>query len=115
MPRIVIPDDAPPVIAGSRAYQDLLSRAEVEYHDTLPGTEDRLIERLSRAGIAINIRSSTRFTENVFARCPQLRMLSLWGTGTDNVDLAAAARYGVTVTNTPGVGAIAVAEHTLAL
>ena len=30
-------------------------------------------------------------------------MLSIWGTGTDNVDLDAAARHGVTVTNTPGV------------
>jgi D-3-phosphoglycerate dehydrogenase len=42
-------------------------------------------------------------------------MLSLWGTGTDNVDLAAAARHGVTVTNTPGVAATSIAEHCLAL
>jgi len=42
-------------------------------------------------------------------------MVSIWGTGTDNVDLDAAAARGVRVTNTPGVGAVAVAEHTLAL
>jgi phosphoglycerate dehydrogenase-like enzyme len=41
--------------------------------------------------------------------------VSIWGTGTDNVDLDAAGRHGVTVTNTPGVNAFAVAEHTLAL
>lgn len=42
-------------------------------------------------------------------------MLSLWGTGTDNVDLGAAAAHGVMVTNTPGVSAPSVAEHALAI
>ena len=115
MPRIVIPDDAPPVMASSAAYRKLLERTPVAYHDTLPGTEEALIERIAGAEIAINIRSSTRFTENVFRQSPDLRMLSLWGTGTDNVDLGAAAGYGVTVTNTPGVSAFSIAEHALAL
>ena len=35
--------------------------------------------------------------------------------GTDNIDLAAAARHGVTVCNTPGANAYAVAEHAIAL
>ena len=80
-----------------------------------PGSEERLAERIGEAEIAINIRASSRFSEEVFARCPRLRLISIWGTGTDNVDLAAAARHGVTVTNTPGVSAVAVAEHALAL
>jgi phosphoglycerate dehydrogenase-like enzyme len=87
MVRIVIPDDAPPVMAASHAYRKLLEQTPVSYYDTLPGTEDRLIERIAAAEIVINIRSSTRFTGNVFANCPALRLLSLWGTGTDNVDL----------------------------
>src|SRR5438128_2543320 len=115
MAKIVIPDDAPPVMGPSRAYRTLLDRARVEYFDTLPGSESGLIERIRRAEIVINIRSSCRFTENVFTQCGQLRLLSLWGTGTDNVDLRAAARHGVTVTNTPGVAAISIAEHCLAL
>jgi len=102
-------------MAPSDAYRSLLQRVQVDYHDTLPGTEDRLIERIAGAEIVINIRSSSRFTENVFRRSPELRLLSLWGTGTDNVDLYAAARQGVTVTNTPGVSAASVAEHALAL
>ena len=115
MPRIVIPDDAPPVMASSAAYRKLLDRTPVDYYDTLPGSEDSLIERIAGAEIVINIRSSTRFGESVFQRTPNLQLLSLWGTGTDNVDLAAAARHGVTVTNTPGVSAISIAEHALAL
>jgi phosphoglycerate dehydrogenase-like enzyme len=77
--------------------------------------EADLIERIRSAEVVINIRSSCRFTQNVFEQCGQLRLLSLWGTGTDNVDLAAAKRHGVTVTNTPGVAAISIAEHCLAL
>ena len=42
-------------------------------------------------------------------------MISIWGVGTDNIDLAAAARHGITVCNTPGANAIAVAEHAIAL
>lgn len=119
MLRIVIPDDAPAVLGPSRAYTDWRARAAaryaIEYYDTLPGGEERLIERIRDADVVINIRSSSKFTAAVFEHCPKLRLLSLWGTGTDNVDLAAAARYGVTVTNTPSVSAPAIAEHSLAL
>jgi D-3-phosphoglycerate dehydrogenase len=115
MPRIVIPDDAPPVMRPSRAYAGLIEKTPVDYYDSLPGSEERLIERIRDAEIVINVRSSSRFTEGVFAACPALKMLSLWGTGTDNVDLPAAARHGITVTNTPGVSAPSIAEHSLAL
>ena len=115
MPKIVVPDDAPPVLAGSRAWSALREQAGLAYHDTLPGSEARLIERIGDAEVAINIRASSRFTAAVFAACPRLRLLSIWGTGTDHVDLDAAARHGVTVTNTPGVSAVSIAEHALAL
>ncbi len=115
MPTITVPDDAPPVLAPSAVWPELLSRAEVDYHDTLPGSEERLLERIRDSEIIINIRSSCRFTAAVFDQCPRLRLLSIWGTGTDNVDLPAAARHGVTVTNTPGVSAPSIAEHCLAL
>ncbi len=113
--RISIPDDAPPVLRTSKAWPDLAARAEIDYWDTLPGSEETLIERIGAAEAVLNIRSSCRFTERVFAARPALRLLSLWGTGTDHVDLAAAARHFVTVTNTPGVAAVSIAEHALAL
>ena len=115
MTLISIPDDAPPVLAGSAAWPGLQAGAQLDYHDTLPGSEERLIERIGAAEVVLNIRSSCKFTETVFAACPKLRMVSVWGTGTDHVDLAAAARHGVTITNTPGVSAISIAEHALAL
>jgi phosphoglycerate dehydrogenase-like enzyme len=114
-PKIAVPDDYPPVLAPSQAYQKLTARTPVDYYDTLPGSEERLIERLRDAEIVFNIRSSCKFTASVFAACPRMRMVSIWGTGTDNIDLAAAVRHGVTVTNTPGVSAPSIAEHSLAL
>jgi len=113
--RVSIPDDAPPVLATSAVWPDLARRAELDYHDTLPGSEDLLIERIGAAELVLNIRSSSKFSERVFEACPRLRLVSLWGTGTDHVDLPAAARHGVTITNTPGVSAISIAEHALAL
>ncbi|OKK22101.1 oxidoreductase [Streptomyces sp. CB00455] len=44
----------------------------------------------------------------------RLRVIGRAGAGTDHVDLAAAARHGVTVTHTPGSNANAVAEFALA-
>ncbi len=115
MPRIAIPDDAPAVLRASAVWPQLAARATLDYHNTLPGSEDRLIERIGAADVVLNIRASSKFTERVFAQCPRLRLISVWGTGTDHVDLAAAVRHGITVTNTPGVSAISVAEHALAL
>jgi D-3-phosphoglycerate dehydrogenase len=114
-PLIVTPDDAPPVLAPSAAYPRFAQEHRVEYHDTLPGSSERLVERIHEAEVVINVRSSTQFTAAVFEACPMLRMVSIWGTGTDNIDLRAAAARGVVITNTPGVSAPSIAEHTLAL
>jgi D-3-phosphoglycerate dehydrogenase len=46
---------------------------------------------------------------------PALRVVARYGTGVDAVDLDAAARAGVVVTNTPGANSEAVAEHAIAL
>src|SRR5436190_662591 len=112
---IVIPDDYPVIMAASAAYRRFAEATPVSYYDTLPGSEAGLVERIRDFEVVINIRSSCKFTASVFAACPRMKLLSLWGTGTDNVDLAAAARHGVTVVNTPGVSAPSIAEHALML
>ena len=113
---LVVPDDEPPVLAGtpleerSRALAD-----QVEWHFTRPVSEADTIARIKDSEAIINIRSSVQFTRNVLAACPRLKLLSVWGTGVDHVDLAAAAELGITVANTPGYGAPYVSEHALAL
>ena len=77
--------------------------------------EAELIRRVRDAEVVVNIRAYARFTAAVIESSPNLRLISVWGTGTDHVDLAAAQQRGITVTSTPGVNAHAVAEHTMAL
>ena len=114
MARLVIPDDDPPVIVPSAAFR-ALSTHDLTVSEGRPLTPEALLERIRDAEIVINIRSTSRFTAEVLRECPRLRLISIWGTGTDHVDLEAARERGIRVTNTPGVSAIAVAEHTLSL
>lgn len=115
-PLIVVPDDFPSVFENSAAHERAVRLGEVRVYTQRGADEqDELIRRIDRARVAINIRAHARFTDAVFAACPKLEMVSIWGTGTDNIDLDAAGRRGVTVCNTPGVNALAVAEHTIAL
>jgi len=116
MALIVVPDDFPTVFAGTEAHERLKALGEVRvFTERGADQEAELIRRIGPAEAVLNIRAHARFTEAVFRACPSLKLISVWGTGVDNIDLAAAARRGVTVTNTPGVNAFAVAEHTLAL
>ena len=114
MATIVIPDDEPAVMSRSMAFRHLAGH-NVRTYPTRPSGPGELADRIADSDIVINIRSTSRFTADVLEKCPALRLISIWGTGTDNVDLEAARRQGIRVTNTPGVSAVAVAEHTLAL
>src|SRR4029453_10318721 len=102
------------VMSPSAAFRRL-SGHDVRAYPTRPSSPGELADRIADSEIVINIRSTSRLTADVLEKCPALRLISIWGTGTDNVDLAAARARGIRVTNTPGVSAVAVAEHTLAL
>nr|WP_255430147.1 NAD(P)-dependent oxidoreductase [Streptomonospora sp. PA3] len=54
-------------------------------------------------------------TADVLARAPRLRSVVRTGVGYDSIDVAAAGRLGITVSNLPGVNANAVAEYTIGL
>lgn len=56
-----------------------------------------------------------RVTANVIDASPQLRIVARLGIGLDNIDVPAATRLGVMVTNVPDYCLVEVAEHTLAL
>ncbi len=113
---ISVPDDFPSVLTGSPAEAQLHALGDVALF-TERGAEDEaeLIRRVRGACAVINIRAYSKFTARVLGACPDLRIISIWGTGTDNVDLTACGARNVTVANTPGVNAHSVAEHTLAL
>lgn len=64
---------------------------------------------------ALVVRSSTRVTDDLMAKAPNLRVIARAGMGVDNIDVAAATSRGITVLNTAGANAISAAEHTFAL
>jgi D-3-phosphoglycerate dehydrogenase len=114
--RIVIPDDSPPVISGTPALEQIRASGETVVYNSPPGSEEDLIQRLQGAHTAVNLRGYCKFTSRVLeAARPTLKHLAIWGTGTDNIDLAAARQLGVVVSNTPNTATDAIAEHCLAL
>jgi D-3-phosphoglycerate dehydrogenase len=113
--KIVIPDDYPPVISGTRHLERLRELGEVRVYNSRPQSEEELIKRIENADVVVNIRSYCQFRKEVLRKAGSLKMLSIWGTGTDNVDLDAARELGIPVTATPGTATESVAEHTLAL
>lgn len=114
---IVIPDDFPPMYASLDQVdlRRLRPYGDVRLHTTRAADRAELFTRIEPAEVIINVRAYTALDDDAMAHAPQLKMISILGTGTDNVDLEAARRRGVVVTNTPGVGAPSVAELTLGL
>ena len=116
MTRIVVPDDYPTALAGTSAERALRALGDVTIcAERGADQEAELIRRIRDADVVLNIRGYTKFSAAVIRACERLRLISIWGTGTDNIDFASTRARGITVTNTPGVNASAVAEHTVAL
>jgi D-3-phosphoglycerate dehydrogenase len=63
-------------------------------------SEDELIALLP--GVDGAVVGDDPFTERVLVAGDRLRVISKWGVGIDNIDVAAARERGITVTNTPG-------------
>lgn len=81
-----------------------------EYEATLP---DQLIDRLERAEVAITNKVPLR--EDSLKHLPQLRLIAIAATGTNNIDLEYCSAHSIAVTNVRGYSTHSVAEHTFAL
>ncbi|MFJ4110962.1 2-hydroxyacid dehydrogenase [Pseudomonas sp. NPDC089758] len=74
---------------------------------------DQVAERLQGAVAVVS--NKVMLDANALAANPQLKLILVAATGTNNVDLAAARAQGITVCNCQGYGTPSVAQHTLAL
>jgi phosphoglycerate dehydrogenase-like enzyme len=114
--KIVVPNDFPTVFRGSAAEAELKKLGDLTvFSERGADVEDELIRRIAGAEAIVTMRAHSKYNARVLDASPKLRFISVWGTGTDNVDAAACAERGIEVENTPGANANAVAEHTLAL
>ncbi|EJO95660.1 glycerate dehydrogenase [Ectopseudomonas mendocina DLHK] len=85
--------------------------AELTLHaQTAP---EQVAERLQGAQVAIS--NKVPLNAATFAACPELKLVLVTATGTNNIDLNAARAHGVTVSNCQGYGTPSVAQHTLML
>jgi phosphoglycerate dehydrogenase-like enzyme len=100
---------------GDEVDRYLTSHGVETVHAPLVGRRDpeQLVELLE--GVDAALVANEPMTAEVLARAPRLRAVVRTGVGYDSIDVAAAARHGISVSNLPGINANAVAEYTLGL
>ena len=76
-------------------------------------TPEQLVERLR--GVTVAISNKIDLDAAALQACPDLKLVLVSATGTNNVDLEAASKLGITVCNCQGYGTPSVAQHTLML
>ncbi|OOF69610.1 2-hydroxyacid dehydrogenase [Rodentibacter caecimuris] len=82
----------------------------IEYEHTMP---EQTIERAKDADIVIT--SKVIFNREIMQQLPNLKLIALTATGTNNIDLVAAKELGITVKNVTGYSSVTVPEHVLGL
>lgn len=82
----------------------------IKYDNTLP---HEVAERVADADIAIC--NKTLFTREVLEQTKNLKLICLFATGYNNIDVAYCREHGITVCNAGSYSTDAVAQHTFAL
>jgi len=96
---------------GDNPWDELEALGPLEvYQKTVP---EELLARSRNAEILLT--NKTLLDNKALAALPRLRFISVLATGYNVVDLEAARRYGVQVSNVPTYGTSSVAQHTFAL
>lgn len=104
--RIAIAGNYPPGVADT--FRSELTRPGVE---VIFAPDQASFDALSDADVVLL--RILKMPEKDIARLPSLKAILRWGVGFDTVDIAAAGKRGVSVCNTPGANAYAVAELTV--
>ncbi|MFF1607579.1 NAD(P)-dependent oxidoreductase [Amycolatopsis sp. NPDC058278] len=100
---------------GDDVDRFLLGSGLETVHLPMTGRRDPAQLAAALAGIDAALVANEPLTADVLAQAAQLRVIVRTGVGYDSIDVAAAARLGISVSNLPGVNANAVAEYTLGL
>lgn len=96
---------------GDLSWAALEALGEVVVYER--SASDQVVERLTGARIALTNKAPIR--EPHLAALPELAYIGVLATGYDVVDVAAARRLGVTVTNVPAYSTASVAQFTFGL
>ena len=113
--KVVVPGDNPPQIQESPHLDRLAPYADVLLYANHCTSAEEKLERAGDAEIIINSRGMVTWPAEVLHQLPRLRLISTCSIGTDMIDLEAAKKRGITVSNQPGRTAPVVAEHAFGL
>jgi glycerate dehydrogenase len=86
---------------------------EHHWQDHAGTSEDEVVARLAGASVAVTNKVPLRAA--AIARLPDLKMVAIAATGTDNVDLEACRARGIVVANIRNYSVVSVPEHCFAL
>lgn len=113
MARILVTTDY--LHPGDAVDRYLTDRGHVTEHLPMRGPRDveQLVAALQGADGALV--ANEPLSAGVLERAPDLKAVVRTGVGYDSVDVEAAARLGISVSNLPGINANAVAEYTLGM
>jgi D-3-phosphoglycerate dehydrogenase / 2-oxoglutarate reductase len=92
-----------------------LDQAPDAQYDLKPSGSKADLLRLIPDYDALIVRSGTAVDADILAAGTRLRVVGRAGVGVDNIDVAAASRRGIIVTNTPSANNIATAEQAIGL
>ena len=101
---VTVLDDYQEVALTSADWSAVQAAHSVEVLTEHLADESALVRRLAHSDIVVAMRERTPFTADVLAALPALRLLVTTGMANASIDLAAAARHGITVCGTGGSG-----------
>ena len=113
-PKVVIPADYPVMIVGSPHLERLNESVQLTTYSDFPMRDEQL-HRVADAEVVISSRGALKWPAECLEQCPRLKMITTCSIGVDSIDLEAASRLGIVVSNVPGRTKTVVAEHALAL
>lgn len=98
---------------GDLSWEPLKQFGELVIYDRTEDDEDKIIDRIGDADIAII--NKVPITERIMDACPNLKAIAILATGYNVVDIDAARKRGIPVCNVPAYGTDAVAEFAMSL
>ncbi|MCC6177511.1 MAG: glycerate dehydrogenase [Chloroflexi bacterium] len=112
---IVVPGDDPAQIQGSPRLKQFEPYGDAVIYTDRPSSPEDQIARAKDATILLNSRGAVKWPGDLLRQLPKLRFITVFGIGTDSIDLVTAKQQGIVVSNIPGKTAPVVAEHAFGL
>ena len=113
MPTILITTDY--LTPGDEVDEYLTGRGFTTRHDPMRGPRPAGELVAALAGVQGALIANEPMSAEVLRQAPDLRAIVRTGVGYDSVDVPAATRLGISVSNLPGINSNAVAEYTIGL